>query len=87
MNPADYLKRGVKLLELTKLKTWWEGPDYLCKDQEFWPKNELQNIPMCAVEEIKKKYARMTELQDQLSNRVTLVNSLLNSEVPKKELV
>ena len=30
----------------------------LCKDQEF-EKNELQNTPMCTVEEIKKKYARM----------------------------
>ena len=90
VNPADYLTRGMKLSELTNLKTWWEWPDYLCKDQEFWPKNELQNIPMCAVEEIKKKYVRMTELQeaqDQLSNRVTLVNSLLNSEVSNKEPV
>ena len=61
VNPADHLTRGVKLSELTKLKTWWEGPDYLCKNQEFWPKNEL---PMCAVEEVKKKYVRMTELQE-----------------------
>ena len=31
VNPADHLTRGVKLSELAKLKTWWEGPDYLCK--------------------------------------------------------
>ena len=47
---------------------------------------------MCAVEEVKKKYVRMAELQeaqlqDQLSNSVTLINSLLNSKVSKEELV
>ena len=32
VNLADHLTQGVKLSELTKLKTWW---DYLYKDQEF----------------------------------------------------
>ena len=47
VNLADHLTQDVKLLELTKLKTWWEGPHYLCKDQEFWPKNELQKVCLC----------------------------------------
>ena len=40
-------------------------------------------MPMCAVKEVKKKYVRMTELQeaqDQLSNGLTLVNSKVSIE-------
>ena len=41
-------------------------------------------MPMCAVEEVKKKYVRMTEkAQAQLSNNVTLVIC----KVSKDELV
>ena len=76
INPADYLTRGVKLSELMKLKIWWEGPDYIHKDKEFWPKKGLQNTPVCVVEEVKKKYVGITELREpQLSTCVTLVNS------------
>ena len=31
MNPADYLTRGVKLVEILNLKSWWKGPEYLRK--------------------------------------------------------
>ena len=34
MNPADYLTRGVKLDEILNLKSWWEGPEYLRKDEQ-----------------------------------------------------
>ena len=34
MNPADYLTRGVKLVEILNLKSWWEGPEYLRKDEQ-----------------------------------------------------
>ena len=67
MNPADYLTRGVKLSELTKLKAWWEGPDYLCKDQKFWPKNELQNAPECVAKEVKKVLYTIKHLRRKLS--------------------
>ena len=45
---------------------------------------------MSAVEEVKEKYVRMTglqEAQDQLSNSVTLLNSLVNFKVSKEEPV
>ena len=38
LNPADYLTRGVKLVEILNLKSWWEGPEYLRKDESLWPK-------------------------------------------------
>ena len=34
MNPADYLTHGVKLVEILNLKSWWEGPEYLRKDEQ-----------------------------------------------------
>ena len=58
MNPVDYVTRGVRLLDLEKL---WEGPDYLQKAQELWPKNEFQKIP-CVTGEVKKKFT--AELND-----------------------
>ena len=63
MNPADYVTRGVRLSDLEKLKIWWEGPDYLQKGQEFWPKNEFQKTP-CVTGEVKKKFtAELNEAQ------------------------
>ena len=78
MNPADYVTRGVRLSDLEKLKIWWEGPDYLQKAQEFWPKNEFQKT-LCVTGEVKKKLtAELNEAQ--LFNSVTLVNSQLLTE-------
>ena len=28
-NPADNLTRGITLVKLSQLKTWWEGPAFL----------------------------------------------------------
>lgn len=51
---------------------WWEGPLYLQKGQEFWPKNEFQKTS-CIIEEVKKKFT--AELKEaQLFNSVALVN-------------
>jgi hypothetical protein len=38
-NPADYLSRGVNAGQLKELDTWWEGPAWLPKDVEFWPRD------------------------------------------------
>ena len=42
INPADHLTRGVKLVEILNLKSWWEGPEYLRKDESLWPKNIVE---------------------------------------------
>ena len=78
MNPADYVSRGVRLSDLGKLTTWWHGPDYLQKGQEFWPKKEFQKSP-CVIEEVKKSFT--SELnKDHILNSVTFVNSQLSTE-------
>ena len=54
LNPADYLTRGVKLLEILNLKSWWEGPENLRKDELLWP-NNLAKEPFNALKEVKMK--------------------------------
>jgi len=37
MNPADLVSRGVLGSELPRCSFWWEGPEFLKKDEEDWP--------------------------------------------------
>lgn len=37
-NPADLISRGMDAAELWQNKLWWNGPKWLNKPQEFWPK-------------------------------------------------
>lgn len=36
-NPADLISRGVDAGQLVSRKLWWNGPDFLYKNQEDWP--------------------------------------------------
>lgn len=38
-NPADMCSRGVKMEELDQCKLWKEGPPWLSKGEEQWPKS------------------------------------------------
>ena len=37
-NPADDVSRGITAEYLIKSKRWLNGPDFLCKTEECWPK-------------------------------------------------
>ena len=39
-NPADLTSRGVSFSKIVAKKLWWEGPEFLCQEEEFWPKFE-----------------------------------------------
>lgn len=41
-NPADALSRGQLPREFLKNKLWLHGPSWLCKSEEFWPKQFLK---------------------------------------------
>ena len=55
LNPADYLTRGVKPVEILNLKSWWEGPEYLRKDKSLWPNVIVEKEPFNALKEIKMR--------------------------------
>ena len=37
-NPADLVSRGVSTEELEGNKLWWNGPDWLVKEEKHWPR-------------------------------------------------
>uniref|UniRef100_A0A914YCB1 Integrase catalytic domain-containing protein n=1 Tax=Panagrolaimus superbus TaxID=310955 RepID=A0A914YCB1_9BILA len=39
LNPADLGTRGISLDELRESKQWWNGPQFLSKPKEDWPRN------------------------------------------------
>lgn len=41
-NPADYLSRGVSPKNISSCKNWWNGPVWLSKSEEFWPKSSIK---------------------------------------------
>ncbi|XP_029835783.2 uncharacterized protein LOC115319889 [Ixodes scapularis] len=42
-NPADMLTRGVPASNLTLSKVWWQGPQWLSRDPDFWPQRRETN--------------------------------------------
>ena len=53
-NPADKARRGLTVHELVADDCWWQGPEFLNKSKEDWPKRKLGNHQE-ACEEIKAK--------------------------------
>ena len=39
-NPADIPSRGMSANELVSEKRWWNGPEFLCKDEKEWPQED-----------------------------------------------
>lgn len=59
LNPADLTSRGSNLQELTTIKHWWHGPDFLSRDEVF-PKT----INMISEEQLpeKRKCAKVHQI-------------------------
>lgn len=61
LNPADYAKRGLNAENFTRSHTWLQGPEFLTKPIEEWPKNpghtavittedpEVKKAAVCAI--------------------------------------
>jgi len=50
LNPADYLKRGVKLFQLVELIHGWGGPHFLHNNEKGWPNCVIEQNPLYATE-------------------------------------
>ncbi|XP_043461973.1 uncharacterized protein LOC122498348 [Leptopilina heterotoma] len=40
-NPADLISRGADLNQLMDARIWWNGPEWLQKDEDSWPHDEF----------------------------------------------
>jgi hypothetical protein len=53
MNPADIISRGIPAANLIENTLWWNGPNFLRKNESTWPINKF-NEKIIDVPEIKK---------------------------------
>ena len=78
LNTADYLTRGVKLLQLAELDVWWNGPHFLHNDEKVWPKYVIEQYPVYTTEEVKRSVLVPSDVRRLHScNCVTMVSSSL----------
>eukprot|EP00112_Aurelia_sp_Birch-Aquarium-sp1_P013482 Seg2864.4 transcript_id=Seg2864.4/GoldUCD/mRNA.D3Y31 product="hypothetical protein" protein_id=Seg2864.4/GoldUCD/D3Y31 len=52
-NPADLLTRGENLDSAINNQLWWNGPEWLKKDEVEWPENKLDVSPESETEMVK----------------------------------
>ena len=53
-NPADIPTRRVNVLQFVKVTSWWDGPQWLHKTEQEWPKSpQREDIPDTCVDEMK----------------------------------
>ena len=56
-NPADIPSRGASLDDLEKSELWWQGPPFLVKAQDSWPKQKDFSKEACDSSEFRKEKA------------------------------
>jgi hypothetical protein len=52
-NPADLISRGINAEDLKDNSLWWNGPDWLLKDEDNWPR-VADNSPPTEMKESRK---------------------------------
>lgn len=40
-NPVDLITRDVEAKLINNCNLWWNGPEWLCQEEEYWPKYPL----------------------------------------------
>lgn len=78
LNPADYLTRGLKVLDLIERESWWKGPKYLQDIEERWPKSKIPDNFEEAVKEVKRKYIKADQLcQTDVQNMIDIQSTTM----------
>ncbi|KAK7929669.1 hypothetical protein WMY93_006064 [Mugilogobius chulae] len=58
-NPADYVSRGMKVSDFLSSRRWLEGPEFLWKEEEKWPKVKLDVSLDAGDKEVKRRLLLM----------------------------
>ena len=61
-NPADIGSRSCMGSQLVKNKLWWEGPDWLRKTSDDWPKFEANEKTSTGIEEQKRSAVLLVKI-------------------------
>ena len=70
LNPADDATRGLSVQELTSECRWIQGPDFLRRDEEHWPKRPSIIVDLSKDMEVKRNVATsMVTTADPTHNR------------------
>lgn len=70
INPADLPSRGCKPIQLLE-SLWWEGPDWLIRDSQFWPQQNFE-VNEEKVEEELKKFPKLSVASANITNNIKL---------------
>ena len=89
-NPADICSRGSMASKLVANRMWWNGPDFLLKNQDFWPSLQGNSIKVTGDDsdpslELKKEQSRSYKKQQDstvLANIVTERGTTASSSLP-----
>lgn len=78
-NPADLISRGCLPKELLECPLWWNGPDWLRLDFEYWPILERFTIPDQTVleERLEPRVVLTVNTDDEVFKRFSNLNTLV----------
>lgn len=63
INPADINSRGCGADELKSSDLWWNGPEFITKDEIYWPKEDKENIILSEEEKELRKWLSTASLR------------------------
>ena len=80
-NPADLCSRGSSPSELAESPLWWDGPEWLRKEKDAWPKMQQADRPK-VMQEIKA----VREQEREITAHVTVqTNPIQNVAKPVRK--
>ena len=88
-NPADLLTKGILAVEMSESTMWWDGPEFLLKDESKWQTNVVQKA-VAEDEEIPKGHHKpqfkdeswnFTEAEENCSKRKSQPKQAMNQEM------
>jgi len=67
LNPADILSRGIKTENYSKLNSWYQGPEFLKKEESLWPKWEKRTSKEKTVSEKRSQCSFLKQITEKES--------------------